>query len=432
MTVTTTANLAIYNGDGATVAFPTTFEFFDAGDIVVTERVIATGVETVKTLTTDYTVSGGSAAAGTVTAVTAPPSTVQWAIGRKTPLTQQIDYVENDDFPAETHEQGLDRGVMIAQDRQGELDRALKVPVSDPASSIGELPNSVDRASQFLSFDAAGKPIPAAAVTGAAVSAFIKTMLDDATAAAARTTLGALGKIVDDLAAKLGSVLNTNGFAIDESEGAAVASAATTDIWATDGNTLHITGTATITSFGTAPRIGAWRTVIFNGALTLTDGANLNLPGAANITTAVDDFAFVWAETTTLLKVLYFKADGTAVVATSPTISQEFISADQTITSGGQLTLAHGLSAAPKIVQIRLKNTTAAGGYSVNDEVIINPAENDPGGGLARGISVVPDGTNITFRFGSDVLPMAIIRKDTGAAIGVTPANWKLIARAWA
>ncbi|KKL18114.1 hypothetical protein LCGC14_2478790 [marine sediment metagenome] len=46
----------------------------------------------------------------------------------------------------------------------------------------------------------------------------------------------------------------------------------------------------------------------------MTDGANLNLPGAANITTAADDFAFVYAETTTLFKVLYFKVDGTAVV----------------------------------------------------------------------------------------------------------------------
>ena len=114
---------------------------------------------------------------------------------------------------------------------------------------------------------------------------------------------------------QIDAVLDTNGNAINESEGAAVASASTTDIWATDGNTLHITGATTIVSFGTAPRIGAWRKVIFDGALTLTDGANLNLQGGANITTAVDDFAFVYAETTTLFKVLYFKASGIGIVA---------------------------------------------------------------------------------------------------------------------
>ena len=125
---------------------------------------------------------------------------------------------------------------------------------------------------------------------------------------------GTLSNIVEDTTPQLGGVLDTNAFAIDESEAAAVASAATTDIWATTGNTRHITGTVTITSFGTAPRVGAWRKVIFDAALTLTDGANLNLPGAANIITAADDFAFVYAETTTLFKVMYFKEDGTAVV----------------------------------------------------------------------------------------------------------------------
>lgn len=99
-----------------------------------------------------------------------------------------------------------------------------------------------------------------------------------------------------------------------ESEGAAVSSASTTNIWSTGGGTAHITGTTTITSFGTAPQAGAWMKVIFDGALTLTHGANLSLPGSANITTAADDFAFVYADTTTQFDVLYFKKDGTPVV----------------------------------------------------------------------------------------------------------------------
>ncbi len=101
---------------------------------------------------------------------------------------------------------------------------------------------------------------------------------------------------------------------IAEAEGTAVASAATADIWGDTGNTKHITGTTTITSFGTAPQAGAWMKVVFDGALTLTHGANLNLPGSANITTAADDFAFVYADTTTQFDVLYFPKTGISVV----------------------------------------------------------------------------------------------------------------------
>ncbi|KKK95883.1 hypothetical protein LCGC14_2668340 [marine sediment metagenome] len=109
-----------------------------------------------------------------------------------------------------------------------------------------------------------------------------------------------------DSSPSLGGVLDANAFAINESEGANIASTTTTNIWATDGNTIHITGSTTITSFGTAPRVGAWRKVIFDGALILTDGTNLNNPGGVDITTAAGDIAFVYADTTTLFQVLFF------------------------------------------------------------------------------------------------------------------------------
>lgn len=124
--------------------------------------------------------------------------------------------------------------------------------------------------------------------------------------------------LVDDTTPQLGGVLDTNAFAIDESEGANIASAATTNLMGmTDGDTTHITGTVTITSLGTASKAGIWRKGIFDGILVLTDGANLNLQGNVNITTAVDDFIWVYAETTTLFKVLYFKADGSSPVPSS-------------------------------------------------------------------------------------------------------------------
>jgi len=112
----------------------------------------------------------------------------------------------------------------------------------------------------------------------------------------------------------LSAPLDTGGFAIDESEGSAVASAATTDIWATDGNTLHLTGSVTITGFAAAPRAGAWRKLIVDAAPLFTDGANLIVEGNTNFQAAAGDIAFVYAETTTQFRVFFIKADGTAVV----------------------------------------------------------------------------------------------------------------------
>ncbi len=121
-----------------------------------------------------------------------------------------------------------------------------------------------------------------------------------------------------------------------EDEGT-VASGASIDIWVVNAGTLHVTGTTNITtSLGTAPKAGAWKKLIFDGILVLSDVANINLPGGANITTAADDFAYVYAETTTLLKVLYFKADGTPVVSAGgdPSINVETLAANKTIADG--------------------------------------------------------------------------------------------------
>lgn len=74
-------------------------------------------------------------------------------------------------------------------------------------------------------------------------------------------------------------------------QGADIASAGTTNLANATGEYVHITGTTTITALGTAAA-GLERVVKFTGILTLThNGTSLQLPGAANITTAADDRA---------------------------------------------------------------------------------------------------------------------------------------------
>ncbi len=131
MTVNTTTSTVSYTGDGSTVNFPVTFPFQGTGatsELQVIERVIATGVETTKSYSTHFTVTGGSGSTGVVIAGSAPADTVQWHIRRNTTQTQLTDYVENDAFPAETHENALDRLTMLAQDQQRDLDIRFKYP----------------------------------------------------------------------------------------------------------------------------------------------------------------------------------------------------------------------------------------------------------------------------------------------------------------
>lgn len=69
-----------------------------------------------------------------------------------------------------------------------------------------------------------------------------------------------------------------------------IASAATVNIGAASSNVVNISGTTTITSFDSIAA-GAIRTLVFGGALTLTNNAAIALPGGVNITTAAGDSA---------------------------------------------------------------------------------------------------------------------------------------------
>ena len=110
-------------------------------------------------------------------------------------------------------------------------------------------------------------------------------------------------------------------------EGADVASANDCNIWTTDGNTVHVTGTTEIQDWGTAPQAGASKIVIFDGALQLTYNATTNKlnTGGNNYTTVAGDQAIVYAETTTsfLVSILPLTGSwlksGTSVATTSGT-----------------------------------------------------------------------------------------------------------------
>ena len=159
MTISSTTVKNSYSGNGSTTAFAYTFKIFANTDLQVIIR-SSTGTETVKTLTTHYTVSGvGDASGGNVTFTTGntPASGETVVIRRAVPQTQAIDYIANDPFPAESHEEGLDRATMTLQQVQEELDRAIKLSRTNTISSSEFTNSATDRAGKVLGFDSAGE-----------------------------------------------------------------------------------------------------------------------------------------------------------------------------------------------------------------------------------------------------------------------------------
>ena len=159
MTISSTTVKNSYSGNGSTTAFAYTFKIFANTDLQVIIR-SSTGTETVKTLTTHYTVSGvGDASGGNVTFTSGntPASGETVVIRRAVPQTQAIDYIANDPFPAESHEEGLDRATMTLQQVQEELNRAIKLSRTNTMTSTEFTNSATDRAGKVLGFDSAGE-----------------------------------------------------------------------------------------------------------------------------------------------------------------------------------------------------------------------------------------------------------------------------------
>ena len=158
MTISTTTIKNSYSGNGSTTAFSYTFKITADSEMQVIIR-SSTGTETVKTLTTHYTVSGaGDASGGTVT--TTSGNTVASGetiiLRRNTTQTQGMDLIENDPLPANTLETAIDKNLAIAQELQEQLDRSFKISRSNTITSAEFTDSATDRASKTLGFDSSG------------------------------------------------------------------------------------------------------------------------------------------------------------------------------------------------------------------------------------------------------------------------------------
>jgi len=208
MTISTTESRKSYTGNGSTAAFSFPYKFLADGDLkVYVDNVL-------KTLTTDYTVSGaGSESGGTVTFVTAPASLTSVVFYRDMAITQEVDYITGDAFPAETHEEALDRLTMIDQQQEDQIDRAVKLQLGDETSSM-ELPVKATRATKMLGFDADGDPIMSASTVDE-IDASVSAALGSGVLATSYQFTGTGSQVAFTITGGVTDILNSSAIIVD-------------------------------------------------------------------------------------------------------------------------------------------------------------------------------------------------------------------------
>lgn len=229
MTVASSTNPARndYTGNGSTTVYNFTFPVLKESNradnkeysikVIITENTI----DTVKTETTDYTVTlNEDTRLGTITFVTAPTATQKITFISDVDVSQATDYnnIGTGAFPADSHEKALDKLTILFRQFLEKENRAISLPESSSLSNI-EIPVSSDNADKAIVINSTGDNLEAknlADIGTAPVTDFAKTLLDDTTNTQARATLDAEQK-ANSLTEK-SSVVANDKFIIADSE----------------------------------------------------------------------------------------------------------------------------------------------------------------------------------------------------------------------
>lgn len=173
-------------------------------------------------------------------------------------------------------------------------------------------------------------------------------------------------------------------------KGSDIASASTVDMSNATGDYIDITGTTTITGFGTVSA-GMRFILQFDDALTLThNGTSLILPGAANITTATGDVAIMESLGSGNWKcIAYTRASGAAVYIADESVTLAKLQNISTSTILGRSTAGTGDVEELTGAQVAVTMTNAIGPLAGMRNLIIN-------GNLAINQRGYVSGTNVS------------------------------------
>ena len=259
-------------------SFTVPFEFFEEGDL----NVYIDG--TLKTITTDYTVTGGSGSTGSITMTVVGASggsTV--VVTRSIPLERTTDFPTSGPFDVTSLNEELDRITAINADLNDEVGRSLRLTDADAAANL-TLPTVASRAGKVLAFDVTtgdliNGPSTAGVTTVAAAAADIATLADIQDGTVATNAITDAATIASDIATVSGIAPNVTTTAGN-----------TTKINTVAGNTANINTVAGINSdVTTVSGISANVTTAASISADITTVATY----ASNVTTVASDIAAV-------------------------------------------------------------------------------------------------------------------------------------------
>lgn len=446
-----TINLADNNPRIAyTIASPQTvfsvpFEFFSDSDVNVYVNTV------LQSEGADYTLTGGDGSTGTVVFVSATsgPTIV---ITRSTPIERTSDFSGGADINRAALNEQFDILTAMVADLNSKVDRSPTLLDYDVVNYQMTIPVTASRANKYLAFGTTGDLVTTAGTTSnVVVSTFGSTLINVATAAIGLTTLGLTANAgeINKLDGMTSSKVELNRLTgmtataaeLNKLDGATATTAqlnfvtGVTGLIQTQIDTKAPSASPAFTGQITAPNGSA-----VAPGITGTGDADTGISFASNLvyisTAGVDrmrvnavgavSFSSSFGAAGQLLQ---SASGGGPPVWVTPPLTEGFVSANQLITTGGDLTLAHSLGAQPKLVFCELVCITADAGYAVSDVLMIG--NNNGTTADNRYLAVYYNATSVFVRFSSTAACFSSANATTGAMEVLINARWRLRVRAF-
>lgn len=193
----------------------------------------------------------------------------------------------------------------------------------------------------------------------------------------------------------------------------------------------NITGNSTVVGtlgVSSALTVNAGGVVVTAGGVSITSGGLTVAAGGATVTGNSNVTGTLGATSTIVSSAGGFKFPDASVQTSASPFSKAFTSSQQAVPAGGaSVTVAHGLGGSPFGIQAILLCVTGEQGWAAGQIIELGNIQN-----LATntyGVNVGADATNIYVVLAASGI--ALLNLSTGNNAAITPANWKIVVRAW-